>query len=72
MKSTNDILSIIRAGGNVVIDSSISTNDLLSIIRTMNSNNKVVIKGGSSKSINDLLSIVRAAGDKDVLLDLTE
>ncbi|MDD2508700.1 MAG: hypothetical protein PHS78_06645 [Aliarcobacter skirrowii] len=72
MKSTLDIISIVKAGGSVIINSSKSTLDICSIVKNASSNSQVIVKNASSKSTLDLVSIAKAANGKTVIFDLTE
>ncbi|MEV9527817.1 hypothetical protein AAX29_00568 [Aliarcobacter thereius] len=72
MKLTSDIISIVRAGGSVVIDSSKLTSDLISIVKSASSNSEIIIKGANKKLTSDLISISKAAGGKKVIFDLTK
>lgn len=72
MKSTNDIISIVRAGGSIIIDSTKSTNDIISIVRAAGTNSQITIKNASKKSTNDIISIARASVGKPIIFDLVD
>jgi ABC-type sugar transport system substrate-binding protein len=60
MKSTTDIRSIVRDGGNIIISSSKSTTDIRSIVReAKQAGTQVTITNASKKSTTDLRAIIR-------------
>ena len=71
MKTTDQIISIVRAGGSVIIDSSKTTDQLISIVRAAGQKNQITIKKAGSKTTDQLISIARA-GCGNVVLDMTE
>jgi hypothetical protein len=69
-KSTDSVISIVRAGGNVIIGEQHSTDSVISIVRAaVQSGAHVTVKEGN-KSTDSLVSIARA-GKSSVTFDLT-
>ena len=69
MKSTPDILAIVKTGVSIMIDGSAkSTPDLLAIVKAATVDGQVVtLKSLNNKSTPDLLAIAKAGGTHVVL-----
>lgn len=69
MKSTTDILSIVKTGASIMIDGATkSPTDLLSIVKAATADGQVVtLKNLNNKSTTDLLAIAKAGGIHVVL-----
>ncbi|MFW2611430.1 hypothetical protein ACOL21_04025 [Aliarcobacter butzleri] len=73
MRTTSELISIVRAGGSLIIKgSSKTTSELISIVRSASESSQVIIKGVNNKTTSELISISRAAEGKKVIFDLTE
>lgn len=64
-KITSEIIKIITAGGNVIVDCSDKIeNDLIEIVSTAtNCNKKVILKNAESKTTDTLIKVISCGGD---------
>jgi hypothetical protein len=72
MKSTEDLILIVRSGGSVVIDASMTTQELAEIAyQAAGKGGRVIIKGASRKATPHLVQIASQAKGA-VIFDLTD
>ncbi|MDN5077644.1 hypothetical protein PJV89_05285 [Aliarcobacter butzleri] len=72
MKSTLDIKDIVKIGGSVIINSSISTLNIKDIVKVASTSSQIIIKKADNMSTLDIKDIVKVAGGKTVIFDFTE
>lgn len=71
MKTTSSIETIVRAGGSVIIDSSIMTTSIEKIVRAASPTSQIIIKNADKMMVSSIEKIAKAANGKTVIFDLT-